>query len=370
MKDPRLRTLAENLLQVSTSTKAGDIVLIRGGHESKPLMLELISLAHEIGAIPHAEIGDEDISRAIMKSAKDAYLDFVYDTQKARYEKADVIISIDATHNDYATSDVPDDIKTAFSRKLQPLSKIVLNKKWVVLMYPTAAKAQKAQMSTEAFYDYVIDVSTVDYRKMRRAMEPLKKRMENADKVEIKGPGTDLSFSIKDIPVVPCAGENNIPDGEVFTAPVKESVNGTITFNTPSPQRGRVYKNVSLTFEDGRITDASHEGDKAAIDAVLDTDEGARYVGEFAIGLNPRIEHPMGSILFDEKIKGSLHFTPGRAYDDAWNGNDSAVHWDLVLIQTEAYGGGEIYFDGELIRKDGMFVPEDLRPLNPEALDT
>ncbi len=369
MRDPRLRTLAENLLKTSTAVREGDLVGIRGGIAAKPLILELIDLAYELGASPHAELVDEDVRRAVMQGAGRPYMDFLHDLTKHKYEAYDVFIAIDATHNDFATSDVPDATKQTLARTMQPLSKIVQGKRWCILKYPTPAQAQKAQMSSEAFYDYVIDVSSVDYSRMRKALEPLKSRMESADQVRITAEGTDLTFSIKDIPVVPCAGENNIPDGEIFTAPVKDSVNGTIRFNTPSPYQGRVYRDVALTFKDGRIIEASHAGEKSLIEGVLDTDEGARYVGEFALGVNPRIREPMGDILFDEKIQGSLHFTPGMAYDDAWNGNTSAVHWDLVQIQREAYGGGAIYFDGELIRKDGRFVPEDLQGLNPENLE-
>ena len=140
-----------------------------------------------------------------------------------------------------------------------------------------------------------------------------------------------------------------------------------ITYNTPSIQNGFKYENVSLTFKDGKIIKAT-ANDTEKVNAIFDTDEGARYVGEFAFGVNPYITKPMGDILFDEKISGSIHFTPGCCYDEVYNGNISAIHWDLVQIQTPEYGGGEIYLDGELIRKDGLFVPDDLKCLNPENL--
>ncbi len=370
MKDQRIERLAKNLLEVSTKTHKDDTVVIRGGIDAKPLILELVKHTHALGAHPHVFLGDEDIRREILKAAKEPYMATAFAWTKAQYEKMDVFISIMTGMNDYATVDVPRDIKTALGRKMQPLHDVIEKKRWVALMWPTPSQAQKARMANEPFFDHVVDVSTVDYGKMKKALEPLKKLMEATDKVRIKGPGTDLSFSIKDIPVVVCAGENNIPDGEIFTAPVKESVEGTITFNTESPYMGDVFKNVRLTFAKGRIVDASHEGDQEALEAILDTDEGARRVGEFALGVNPRIETPMGNILFDEKIQGSLHFTPGMAYSDADNGNRSAVHWDLVLIQRAEYGGGEILFDDTLIRKDGLFVKEELKPLNPENLDT
>lgn len=227
--------------------------------------------------------------------------------------------------------------------------------------------AQLASLSTEAFEDFYFNVCTLDYAKMDKAMDALVKKMEQTNEVHIKGPGTDLKFSIKDIPKIKCAGQMNIPDGEVYTAPVKDSVNGTLTYNTPSPYQGFTFENVQLTFENGKIVDAK-ANDTDRINEVINSDEGARYIGEFAIGINPYILHPMKDILFDEKIDGSFHFTPGQAYDNAYNGNDSSIHWDMVCIQREDYGGGEMYFDGELVRKDGRFVIPELEGLNPEQL--
>jgi aminopeptidase len=227
--------------------------------------------------------------------------------------------------------------------------------------------AQAAGMSTEAFEDLYFDVCTMDYSKMAKAMVPLEKRMKSADRVQIKAPGTDLSFSIKGIGAKVCKGDRNIPDGEVFSCPVKDSINGTIQFNTPTLYSGTRFENVRLTFRQGRVVEADGSNCKKLND-ILDTDPGARYTGEFSLGFNPYIENPMCDILFDEKIAGSLHLTPGQAYEECDNGNRSAVHWDMVLIQRPEWGGGEIWFDGNLIRKDGLFVPKDLKPLNPSNL--
>jgi aminopeptidase len=202
---------------------------------------------------------------------------------------------------------------------------------------------------------------------MSTAMDALVTRLEKTRDIHIIGKGTDLRFSIGEIPVIKCAGANNIPDGEVFTAPVRDSVNGVISYNCPAVYQGFTYDNIVLRFENGKIVEAT-ANDTEKINQVFDTDEGARYVGEFAIGVNPYILKPMKDTLFDEKIMGSFHFTPGRAYEDAFNGNTSSIHWDLVCIQTSEYGGGEMYFDGELVRKDGRFVVQDLEVLNPENL--
>ncbi|MFL6558809.1 MAG: aminopeptidase, partial [Bacillus sp. (in: firmicutes)] len=235
------------------------------------------------------------------------------------------------------------------------------------LRYPTSSMAQLAKMSTEAFENFYFDVCNLDYGRMDQAMDSLKALMDRTDKVRITGPGTDLSFSIKDIPAIKCAGRLNIPDGEVYTAPVRDSVNGVVTYNTPSPYQGFTFENVKLTFRDGKIVEAE-SNDSSRINKIFDTDEGARYIGEFAIGVNPFILNPMQDILFDEKIAGSFHFTPGQCYDDAFNGNHSNIHWDMVNIQRPEYGGGEMYFDDVLIRKDGLFVIPELEVLNPDNL--
>jgi aminopeptidase len=241
--------------------------------------------------------------------------------------------------------------------------------KWCVLRWPSPSMAQLAQMSTEAFEEFYFNVCTLDYAKMDAAAKALKDRMMATDRVHLKGPGdTDLSFSIKEIPCVPCTGTHNIPDGECFTAPVRDSVNGVIHFNTPTVYNGVTFENIRLTFKNGQVVEASCDGEDDKLNSILDTDEGARYVGEFAIGFNPYILEAMKDILFDEKIAGSLHFTPGRAYDDADNGNRSEIHWDLVLIQRPEHGGGTIAFDDEIVRRDGLFITDDLAALNPDAL--
>lgn len=368
MKDLRLEQLAKTLLNYSVEAKKGEVISIQGPIDTKPLILELVKEVNRIGAIPRVNITDPDISRLNMLGMDDARLEKIKKWSKSNVEEADCSIRIGASNNDYSSVDVPQETLLTFSKAMRPISKIMLKKRWVLLNYPTPAQAQKAKMSNEVFYDYVIDVSAVDYSRMNDAFTPLKELMERTDKVRLVGPGTDLSFSIKNLSAIPCAGEFNIPDGEIFTAPVKDSVNGVIQYNTPSPQRGDVYENVKLTFKDGKIIEATCDGDDEKLNKIFDTDEGSRYVGEFAIGVNPLITKPMGNILFDEKIAGSIHFTPGMCYDEADNGNQSAVHWDLVWIQTPEYGGGEIYFDDKLIRKDGRFVIEELFGLNPENL--
>ena len=370
MRDPRLEKLAKTLLEYSNKVEAGQHVLIKGNYSAKPLIKELIKHTYRIGAYPHIEILDDEIGRELSLGNTEERMQKVTEWNLAKYKEIDAFISVFADENDSEYSDVPTDIRVMQARVGKPVSNLIVNtKQWVLLNYPTKALAQKAKMSLEQFEDFLLDVCLVDYSKMNEAMKNLKSLMERTDKVRITGPGTDLTFSIKELQAVPCAGDCNIPDGEVFTAPVRESVIGTIQYNTPSPYQGTVFNNVRLEFKDGKIINASADNHVDKLNEIFNTDEGARYVGEFAIGVNPLIKHPMGDILFDEKIDGSLHFTPGQAYEgEADNGNRSAIHWDLVLIQRPEYGGGSIYFDDVLVRENGRFVLPELECLNPENL--
>ena len=316
MKDVRLEKLANTLVNYSVNAEKGEVVYVSGPIDAKPLILELVKEINKIEAIPRVNITDPDVSRLNMLGMNDKRLGKIKDWYTEIYEDADCTIRIGASNNDYSSVDVPQETMTKYAKTMRPVSDIMLKKKWVLLIYPTPAQAQKAKMSNEDFFDYVVDVSSVDYSRMNDSFMPLKELMEKTDKVRIVSPGTDLSFRIKGIGAVPCAGEFNIPDGEIFSAPIRDSVNGVIQYNTPSPQRGDVYNNVKLTFKDGKIIEATCDGgDDEKLNKIFDTDEGARYVGEFAIGVNPLVTKPMGNILFDEKIAGSIHFTPGMCYD-------------------------------------------------------
>ncbi len=368
MTDPRYTKLAKLLIGYSTELQKGEKILLDVIDVPDEFTVELIRAAREAGAIPLVETRHTRISREILHGTTSEHAALVRDIEMFRMKKMQAYIAIRGSMNANENADVPSDRMSLYTKTLRPVLNYRVNKtRWVVLRWPSPSMAQAANMSTEAFENFYFDVCTMDYRKMAKAMLPLEKRMKAADRVRLKGPGTDLSFSIKGIGAKSCNGKLNIPDGEVFSCPVKTSVNGTIQFNTPTLYSGTRFENVRLEFENGKVVKASSNNNKR-LNEILDTDAGARYVGEFAIGFNPYIENPMCDILFDEKIAGSLHFTPGQAYEIADNGNRSAVHWDMVLIQRPEWGGGEIWFDDELIRKDGLFVPKDLRPLNPENL--
>ena len=367
--DDRIKKLSHLLTTYSCSLQKGEKVLIDyEGEEAKPLVRQLIKDAYSLGARPYVNHRDSAVLREILLGADEEQMEFLNDYQLYQMKGMDAYIAIRAGANTSELADVPSDQLNMYYRLTQPTLDYRVNKtKWVILRYPNPSMAQLAGKSQEAFEDFFFDVCTLDYGKMSKAMDALVDRMNRTDKVHLVGPGTDLTFSIKDIPAIKCAGECNIPDGKVYTAPVKESMNGVISYNTCSEEQGFTYDNIRFEIKKGKIVKAT-ANDTERINALLDTDEGARYFGEFAIGVNPYVLEPMKDTLFDEKICGSFHLTPGMAYEDADNGNKSAVHWDLVMIQREEYGGGEIWFDDELIRKDGLFVTDDLKCLNPENL--
>jgi len=368
MAESRLDRLAEILLDHSCQLKQGEKVLIEAYDLPQPMLVcRLIEMASARGAVPLVTIKSNRVLRALYRSGTEASLGLAGEVERFRMQRVDAYIGIRGAANSNEFADVPLERMDLYQQHWwHPVHSEVRvpQTKWVVLRYPTDSFAQAAGMSSEAFADFYFDVCTADYVRMQQDQQPLVRRMEKADRVRLVGPGTELEFSIRGIPVVPCFGLRNIPDGEVFTAPVRDSINGTIRYNAPSRYQGVVFDGVEFTFEQGKIVHATCSNDPQALNRVLDADEGARYIGEWSIGCNNRVRRPVIDTLFDEKIGGSIHLTPGQAYDEADNGNRSRVHWDLVMIQTPEYGGGQLWFDGELIRQDGRFVPDDLQGLN------
>ncbi|MCK0471285.1 aminopeptidase [Halalkalibacter sp. APA_J-10(15)] len=370
MKDPRIQQLAHNLVTYSINVQKGERILIENFGLQGELVTAIVREVYKAKGHPFVLLKDHQVDRSLLMQATEEQLTLQASFEANMMSHMDGYIGLRAGDNISEHSDIPSEqlalynqtVGTKVHREIR-----VPKTKWCVLRYPNFSMAQLANMSTEAFEDFYFNVCNLDYQKMSRAMDALVELMNETNEVFITGPGTELRFSIKQIPAIKCAGTFNIPDGEVFTAPIRESVNGTITFNTASPYQGFTYENISFTFKNGKIIEA-HANDSERLNQLLNTDEGARYIGEFAIGVNPYIQHPMKDILFDEKIDGSFHFTPGQCYEQASNGNQSAIHWDIVMIQRPEYGGGEIYFDGKLIRKDGRFIPKLLQPLNPENL--
>ena len=368
MLDPRFDALAEVLIGFSTNLEKGERVLIDGFDIPDSMVIALIRSTRSRGAIPFVNLQSSVVTRELLRNAETLQYETTAEFELARMRSMDAYVALRGSHNITEFSDVdPDKMQLAMKLLRPVLDHRINHTKWVVLRWPTQSMAQMAGMSTEAFEDFFFKVCTLDYSKMRPGMEALKALMEKTDKVRLTGPGTDLHFSIKGIPAIPCGGSRNIPDGEVFSCPVRNSVEGYIQYNAPTIYQGTAFDGVRLAFSEGKIIEAT-ANNTDRLNAILDSDDGARYVGEFAIGFNPYILEPMRDILFDEKIAGSFHFTPGQAYGKADNGNRSQVHWDLVCIQRPEYGGGEMYFDGRLVRKDGRFVIDELLALNPENL--
>ena len=364
MHDDRFDKLAKLLVEYSIRLKRNETVLIETFDIPDEMTIALVRAVRKAGGVPFAQTYRTRVNRALALEASDRQLNLMASHELARMKRMNAYIAVRGSNNITEMSDVPPDTMKLIGRKMRPVQDQRVKKtKWVVLRWPTPSMAQLSGMSTEAFEDFYFDICTLDYRKLQPGMKALQRLMEKTDRVQIKGPGTDLRFSIKGIPAVICGGDRNIPDGEVFSCPVKDSVEGHVTFNAPSIYQGIAFDGIRLEFKDGKIVDAmSNQPQK--LNKILNSDTGARYVGEFSLGFNPRVLQPMRDILFDEKIAGSFHLTPGQAYEEADNGNRSQVHWDMVSIQRPDYGGGEIYFDGKLVRKDGKFLPNQLRSLN------
>ncbi len=364
MHDPRIDELARQLVRYSTATKRGEKVLVELFDVPEEVGIALVREIRSVKATPFVNLHNAKIARELAMGATEDQFETIASTALHQMKAMDCYIAIRGSHNVNELSDVPAKRMQMLASKMRPVLNQRVNKtRWCVLRWPHPSMAQSAGMSTEAFEDFYFRVCLLDYAKLKPAMNALASRMTKARDVHIMGPDTDLRFSVAGIPAIACGGAHNIPDGECFTAPVKESVEGIVSFNAPSIYQGIAFDKVRFEFKQGKIVKATANNTKA-INKILDTDPGARFIGEFAIGFNREILEPMRDILFDEKIAGSFHFTPGQAYEVADNGNRSAVHWDLVNIQRPEYGGGEIRFDGELIRRDGQFLAKALQPLN------
>ena len=363
--DPRYPKLARQLIRHSVQLKKGERILFDLQDVPDDIGIALIREARAVGGLPAMNCQHSRISREMVVGATDAQYEKLAADAMHQMQSTDAYVAIRGAHNIMEMSDIPAAKQALVMEKMRPVLNYRVNQtRWCVLRWPTASMAQQAGMSSAAFEDFYFKVCLLNYKELEPAMDALKNLMDRTKNVHIKGPGTDLRFSIENIHAIPCSGRHNIPDGEVFTAPVKDSVEGKISYNAPTIYRGIPFDNICLTFKKGKVVKAT-ANNTLALNEILDSDPGARYIGEFALGFNREIKQPMRDILFDEKIAGSFHFTPGQAYEGiADNGNRSQVHWDMVCIQRPDFGGGEIYFDGELIRKDGQFLAKDLEGLN------
>ncbi len=369
MQHPRFDQLAGVLTTHSTRVAPGERVLIEVSDVPEAMVIALVRAVRQAGGHPMVQLHRGRVSREMALGADKDGLAALAEIELARMRRVQAYIAIRGADNATEMSDVPAEKLKLVAAAMRPVLNHRINKtRWVVLRWPGPSMAQQAQMSTEAFEDYYFRVCTMDYSRMQKAAAALKELMDHTDRVHLKGPGTDLHFSIKGIGSVVCSGTHNVPDGEVFTAPVKRSVEGHVTFNCPTIYQGTAFDEIRLDFTAGCITSATAGRQTDRLNTILDSDPGARFIGEFALGFNPHILHPIRDILFDEKIAGSFHFTPGQSYEIGGNGNKSQIHWDMICIQRPEYGRGEVWFDGQLIRRDGLFLPSKLKALNPDKL--
>ena len=372
MLDPRVTKLAELLVNHSTNLTNEDRVLVHAFDIPEDCVAEVVRVCQSKGAEVVVRLESNIVKRQLLHGMTEKNAQTIADIEKHEMERMTAYLSLRGSHNYAELGDIPQDVQNMWSKVYATpvvFETRVPKTRWVALRWPTASMAQQANMATPAFEKFFFDVCTLDYSKMERACAPLKDLMDKTDQVHLLGPGTELTFSIKGIGAVPCTGKRNIPDGECFSCPIKDSVSGTVQYNTVSLYQGTEFKDVRYVVKNGKIVDAAAGPNTEKINDILDTDEGGRYFGEWSLGFNPYVLHPMKDTLFDEKIAGSFHLTPGNAYEGAGgNGNKSAIHWDKVVIQREDYGGGEVWFDGKLIRKDGIFVLPELAGLNPDRL--
>lgn len=366
MKDPRIEQLARNIVTYSVNLQKEEKLLIEvEGHETE-LAKAIVVEAYKVGAYPFVVFTDMDILRTQLMHISSNQLERLAAYDFVRMNDMDAYVLIRANANDSELSDVPPEKidrywKEYYHRVHDPRWAIT---KWCILSYPNAAAAQRAKMATEKFEELYFNVCNLDYSKLSEQMDTLVHLLSKTDTVRIKGIGTDLTMSVKGMPVRKDAGLQNLPDGEVYSVPKKHSINGVISFNTPVNFRGTTFENIVLSFEHGKIVNAK-ANDTSKLLEILEIDEGASFVGEFGIGLNPYIWEPMNDILFDEKIWGSIHLAIGSAAVQCQDSNLSSIHWDIVYNQRKEYGGGEIWFDEVLIREDGYFVTKELEGLNP-----
>ena len=374
MISSRIGKLAKNLIEYSCKLQKGQILIIEGSEKTKELIIALVRHAYSIGAHPFVRLSNSRISRELLMGTTEEQSKLMAKYALPLFQDAHAYIGIGHSSNVFETSDVPNEKKQIHTKHYsKPIHIDIRSKKhkWVILRWPNPSMAQLAQTSVECFEDFFFNVCNLDYAKMNKAMLPLKKLMDKTDIVRIVAPDTDLTFSIKGNKAKICSGECNIPDGEVYTAPVRNSVNGHIRFNIPSLQKGNVHHNIFLKFKDGKVIESKSSMSDALIDE-LDQDEGARYTGEFALGVNPFVTKPMMDTLFDEKMAMSIHIALGNGYENSYGKgaekNKSQLHWDIIQSHCPKRGGGEIYFDGILIRKNGLFTLPELLGLNPENL--
>jgi len=354
MVDERIQKIATLLIDYSTKVKEGDRVQIRTDALGRELALELYKCALLRGAYPWLRTELPGSRYVFYKYANDAQLGFFPDYELAEIKNTDVYISIGAPSNLKELSSIDPARIGARMKALKTISDWRVEKtRWVIFYYPTEALAQEADMPLQEFEDFVFNSCLIDWKELSKKLQRLKEAVDSTDKVKILSPNTRLEFSVKGRNSVAANGDKNMPDGELFTSVVEQSVNGYIGFDIPAIWQGNVVEDVTLNFEQGRITNAKASKNQAFLEKILETDEGSKRIGEFGIGFNYNITKSVKTILFDEKIDGTIHLALGRGYKETLSQNESAIHWDMV---KDLRKDGEVYFDGKLRMKNGKWL--------------
>ncbi|MDD6212905.1 MAG: aminopeptidase [Clostridiales bacterium] len=370
-KKEKMEILAKTLVNISCEVKPGDRVLVEYDNieEAGDLAALIVREIYKNGGIPFAEIRDLQMEQELVRGCTREQLAARRIWESSRLREMDGCICLKSSEEPEGWETVPMTRRELYLSLYQKRIQDIRSQKtrWVTLFLPNRRNQEYFGGNSWELLDYYCNACNINYKRLRKAMKSLVKYMNRTSQVHITGPGTDLSFSIEGMNAIPCAGEHNMPDGEVYTAPVIDSAEGWICFNVPTVYRGRILEHVTLHFHRGKVTDIHADGGFPEKEDFLN-DPGAVCLGEFALGLNPVIDRPLIDSLFDEKAGGSFHLALGNAYANADNGSRSQIHWDLVCLQTPQWGGGEISFDGVKIRQDGRFQIEELLCCNPENL--
>ena len=366
MSDPRVEKLADVLVNYSVAIRPGDRVLIQGSPIAEPLLKATLVKVLQAGGYPLSFVRLPGMNALTFQHSSDEQLKHVPEPLKIAVETYDASISLMSSENTKALTNVPPEKMVLSSQAQRDIMKTVMQRsakgefRWVGTLYPTNAYAQDAEMSLSEYEDFVygaclpeMDDPVGYWKSFSLWQQKIVDWLAGKETIRVAGPDVDLRMRISDRVFINCDGKKNMPDGEVFTGPVETAVNGQVRFTYPACYRGREVEEVRLWFENGQVVKATASKNEAFLHTMLDTDEGARRLGEFAFGLNPGIQRFTKNILFDEKIGGTVHMALGAAYPETGGVNHSAIHWDMIC---DLRRGGEVYVDGVLFAKDGEVV--------------
>ena len=368
MTDPRVAKLAEVLVHYSTEVREGDRVAIRGGALAAPLLGAIYGEVVKAGGHPLPLVSVDGAKRHLFEHGSEAQLSYFHEPMRQIFETYDVFITVDASSNTQAGSGFSPEKVAISQRPSMELFQTVMGRyergelRWVETLFPTNAYAQEAGMGLWDYEDFVYHACLQDlddpvgaWKRMSDSQQRLVDWLKGRDEIRVEGPGVDLRMQITGRPFVNCDGRGNLPDGEVYTCPIEDSMEGTVQFSYPSVYAGRKVEGIDLEIRQGRVVRAKADRGEAFLQTTLACDEGASLVGEFALGMNQGITGPTGNTLYDEKIGGSFHLALGASAPDAGGTIESSIHWDLV---SDLRKGGRIYADGELFYENGKLLIE------------